>query len=331
MFLVGFRIGLNVTNSNVIDVGYAGVIGADRLADGVPLYGHFPSDNEHGDTYGPVTYEAYVPFEQIWPWSGSWDDLEAAHAAAIAFDLLCVLLIFLVGRAIRGPGLGVVLAYAWVTYPFTIFASNTNTNDSLVAVFVLAALLAAANAPLRGVMAALGGLTKFASLALAPLLATHSAGPTMRSRARSLALFAVGFARGRPARLRAADRRGRGPAHGLRPHDRLPGRARHAVLDLGPVRPRRACAWRGRWPRCCSRSAIAFVRRRPDVVGLAACAAAVLIAVQAAATYWFYLYIVWFFPLVMVALLGPLSARRAAAPARSRWPAWARRSGSRPR
>src|SRR5215218_10814407 len=28
VFLVGFRIGLNVTNSNVIDVGYSGVIGA---------------------------------------------------------------------------------------------------------------------------------------------------------------------------------------------------------------------------------------------------------------------------------------------------------------
>src|SRR6478672_6421113 len=31
LFLVGFRIGLNVAGSNVIDVGYAGVIGADRL------------------------------------------------------------------------------------------------------------------------------------------------------------------------------------------------------------------------------------------------------------------------------------------------------------
>src|SRR3954447_72839 len=31
VFLLGFRIGLNVTDSNVIDVGYSGVIGADRL------------------------------------------------------------------------------------------------------------------------------------------------------------------------------------------------------------------------------------------------------------------------------------------------------------
>ena len=80
IFLVGFRIGLNVNASNVIDVGYSGVIGADRLADGKSIYGNFPKDNEHGDTYGPVAYEAYVPFEQALPWSGKWDDLPAAHA-----------------------------------------------------------------------------------------------------------------------------------------------------------------------------------------------------------------------------------------------------------
>ena len=54
VFLVGFRIGLNVVNSNVIDVGYAGVIGADKLIHGQPLYGDWPKDNASGDTYGPV-------------------------------------------------------------------------------------------------------------------------------------------------------------------------------------------------------------------------------------------------------------------------------------
>ena len=34
VFLAAFRVGLNVTDSNVIDVGYAGVIGADRIVDG---------------------------------------------------------------------------------------------------------------------------------------------------------------------------------------------------------------------------------------------------------------------------------------------------------
>ena len=90
VFLIGFRIALNVTDSNVIDVGYAGVIGAQRITDGGPLYGNYPSDNEHGDTYGPVNYEAYVPFQQIFGWRDRWDDLPAAHGAAIFFDLLAV-------------------------------------------------------------------------------------------------------------------------------------------------------------------------------------------------------------------------------------------------
>ncbi len=147
VFLLGFRIGLNVTDANVIDVGYAGVIGAQRIADGRPLYGGYPASNEHGDTYGPVNYEAYVPFEQIFGWSGLWDDLPAAHAAAIVFDLLAVGLIFLLGLRIRGPTLGVALAYAWVSYPFTLFALESNSNDTLVAVLLLAALLAATRRP----------------------------------------------------------------------------------------------------------------------------------------------------------------------------------------
>ena len=42
VFLIGFRVALNVTDSNVIDVGYAGVIGAQRIVDGKPLYGSYP-------------------------------------------------------------------------------------------------------------------------------------------------------------------------------------------------------------------------------------------------------------------------------------------------
>ena len=71
LFLVGFRIGLNAADGNVIDVGYSGVIGADKLAHGRDLWGAFPSDNEHGDTYGPLLYLAYMPFELVLPWHGA--------------------------------------------------------------------------------------------------------------------------------------------------------------------------------------------------------------------------------------------------------------------
>jgi hypothetical protein len=309
VFLLGFRIGLNVTDGNVIDVGYAGVIGAQRIADGKPLYGGYPSDNEHGDTYGPVNYEAYMPFEQIFGWSGLWDDLPAAHAAAIAFDLLAVGLIFLLGLRIRGPTLGVALAYAWVSYPFTLFVLESDSNDALVAVLLLAALLVASSPPARGVFAALAGLTKLAPLALAPLLATHGlrelgrAGDQSNRRARALALFVLAFV------LTVAV-----VSIPALTHDSL-----HEIYERTIVyqsnRGAPFSVWglydgMKSWQILAQAAAVALalglavLPRRPGVPALAAACAAILIALQLSLEYWFYLYIVWFFPLVIIALLA---------------------------
>ena len=145
---------------------------------GKPLYGGFPRPTtSHGDTYGPARpTRAYVPFEQALPWSGSWDDLPAAHAAAIAFDLLCLGLLFLIGRRMRGPTLGLVLAYAWAANPFTLYVMDCNANDALVGGLVLGAILAASSPAGRGALIALAGMAKFAPLALAPLFATYTRG-----------------------------------------------------------------------------------------------------------------------------------------------------------
>ncbi|MFL5886552.1 MAG: glycosyltransferase 87 family protein, partial [Thermoleophilaceae bacterium] len=185
LFLVGFRIALNVVDSNVIDVGYAGVIGGSRIIHGHGLYnGAFPKDNEHGDTYGPVNYLAYVPFVRAFGWSGRWDpDMPAAHGAAIAFDLLTMLGLLVLGRRARpgpgGTGLGIVMAYAWAAYPYTLFAMESNSNDAIVSMFVVWALVATQGtratarvlAPVRGALIGLAAAAKFAPAALAPLFA----------------------------------------------------------------------------------------------------------------------------------------------------------------
>jgi hypothetical protein len=325
VFLIGFRIALNVTDSNVIDVGYAGVIGASKLVHGEALYGHWPADNEHGDTYGPVNYEAYVPFEQIFGWSGTWDDLPAAHAAAIFFDLLATGLMFLLGRRMRGPTLGIALAYAWVSFPFTLFALESNSNDSLVAALVLAALLACSYRSQlagagRGVLAVLAGLTKFAPLALAPLLATHGLTELSRARrARALALFALAFL-GAGALVSI-------PAFG---HDTL-----HQIYERTIVYQSNRGSPFSVWglyglhklesiaelAAVALALALAFLPRRPDLVGLAAACAAVVIAEQLGIEHWFYLYIPWFFPLVMIALFGRLTDPAMPAPAAPSAPA----------
>ena len=332
-FLIGFRIALNVADSGVIDVGYSGVIGADRVVGGEPLYGEgaFPDDNSFGDTYGPANYYAYVPFELAFPWSGEWDELAAGHAAAILFDLAVVAMLLAVGRrrrpGRRGRDLGIVLAFGWVAYPYTDYALQSNANDSLVAALVLAALLLLSSPPGRGAMVALAALTKFAPLALAPLFAAGPrAGlasrdpdtgrdPLDRSRVRavasfSLALVAVGGLALLPALLdpgiatvweRTIDQQvGRespfsiwGQEPGLEP------------LRVGLMVATVAFA-----------IAVAFVPRRRSPERVAALTAAILVALQLTGEHWFYLYIVWFLPGLLVALTasGPTRGATAAEP-----------------
>jgi hypothetical protein len=311
VFLIGFRVALNVTDSNVIDVGYAGVIGAQRIADDKPLYGSYPSDNEHGDTYGPVNYEVYLPFQQLLGWSGRWDDLPAAHGAAILFDLLAVALLFLLGRRVRGPGLGIVLAYAWVSYPFTLYSLESNSNDSLVAVLVLAALLAASSAPARGVFAALAGLTKFAPLVLAPLLWTHGLGGlTPWRRARALVLFALAFAL--TAAVVSIPALAHDSLHTIYERTLAYQSDRESPFSIWGLYEGSSTLL-AHLQAVVQGAAIAFalvvavLPRRADLIGLAATTVALLVAVQLGIDHWFYLYIPWFFGLAMLVLLGQFS------------------------
>ena len=346
MVLIGFRVGLNVADSNVIDVGYAGVIGADKIADREPLYGEFPNDNLHGDTYGPAAYYAYVPFEQLLPWSGDWDDLPAAHAAAIFFDLATIAALFVLGLGLRpgaaGRTLGVTLAFAWTACPYTAFALESNTNDSLVPLLLVLSLLALSSPPARGALLALASLTKFAPLALAPLFATYDPAPR------------AGGTAGGPIRGRIAARGMGGTA--------VTGPARRGLWVIGGFSaafvvttlvvmaetlfdPGLSEFWERTvhnqldrespfsiWGQAPSLDwlqtavtvaaaglavAVAFVPRRRDVATVAALGAAVLIATQLGVDHWFYLYIPWFLPLLLVALLageGNASARPASGP-----------------
>jgi hypothetical protein len=304
LFLVGFRAGLNMIDSNVIDVGYSGVIGADYITHGHELYnGTFPTDNAHGDTYGPITYLAYVPFEQAFPWSGRWDDLPAAHAAAIAFDLLTLVGLFLLGRRLRagpsGTNLGLALAFAWAAYPYSLFVLSTNSNDSLVAALTVWALLAVASPPARGLMLGLASAAKFAPLTLAPLFVRgRDALFSRRTIVAGVVMVVVVVLAFLPF---------------------IPPRGLHQLWDrsLGSQVNRSSpfSIWGQSsldwlqvvWQVLSVGLAllVALVPRRRTAVQIAALAAAVLIAFQIGADHWFYLYIVWFAPLALVALFAP--------------------------
>jgi Glycosyltransferase family 87 len=331
--LVAFRVALNAVDSNVIDVGYAGVIGADRIVDGDELYGEgFSEDVERGDTYGPVSYLLYVPFEQALRWSGGWDDLPAAHAAAIAFDLLAIGGLLLLGRTLRrgreGRSLGLALAWAWAAYPYTAFVLETNANDTLVALACIGALVAFARgwgaageggrggtlggrgrgagvgrrrwaavgrrrwAAASGAAIGLGAAAKFAPLALAPLFARRSPVVFGAALVVALAVAVLPFV----------------PDGGLREmYDRTIGyqAGRGSPFSLwGQVD---SLDWLQTAVKVAAVGlalAVAFVPRRPDARQVAALGAAVLIALQLAVTHWFYLYVVWFVPFVLVTVLG---------------------------
>lgn len=327
--LLAFRIVLNVTDGNVIDVGYASVVGADKIGQGQSLYGGFPSNVGRGDTYGPLTYLAYVPFEQIWPWSGEWDDLPAAHSAAIAFDLIAVLLLFLVGRRqetdrARGTRRGVLYAYLWLACPWTAYALNSNANDGLLAVAIALLLLVGTRPLWRGAAGAAAAAIKIAPLAVLPVLATRRVVPPTEPvswgrpdwRISRLAAFSVGalvvlvgtslvVLHGEPVRLL---------------WDRTIG---YQAGRDAPFMPWGFYDWlspvRGvvRVLAVLFALVVAFLPRRHDLTGMAAIVLAVLLGLQLATEYWFYLYLTWLVPLILVAAIGDRTLD---------WPAIQRRS-----
>jgi hypothetical protein len=349
VFIAGFRVGLNVRASNVIDVGYSGVIGADRIAHGQSPYGHFPVEdsrptcgpadsegevrdriqtngrcenaNPLGDTYGPVSYLAYLPGYAIFGWSGEWDSLPAVHLTSILFDLLAIVGLALVGRRFGGPRLAAALAFAWVAWPFTQYASSSNTNDSIAPALLIWGFLALTTPAARGAAVALSGWTKFASLLLLPLWLGY---PDAR-RGRSLAILGfalttalvffvlflepspwhaarvfydrtIHFQIGRDSPFSLWDW-GQYHAKGL-PDLHLVQRVLEVLLVVGAL-------------------ALAWVPRRRSPLRMAALTAAVLVGFELVLTHWFYLYLPWFFPFVALALVAPLPGGEpeAAAPA----------------
>jgi hypothetical protein len=366
VFAMGFRGGLNYWSSNVADIGFAGVVGASRLLDGQSPYGNMPkptgkpcgikySDGtysayvqksgrceapvEQGDTYGPVMYDAYVPMTAALGWTGKWDDLPAAHGTAALFDALAAMGVAFCGWRLGGRRLAAAALFFWATFPFTVFAMSSNSNDAVVAAFMAWSLALFTYPFVRGLMLGLAAWAKFAPLVVIPLFIR--AGRRPRSEPAEWAYDDRG-----PALVRRPGRAGRafdavrlGPGgfrtilgllaatviafgvlvvldgpHGLRVFwDRTFG------WQLDRPSPFSIWDWGG-YPGFPDLGIVQKVLKgllvvfalglylrpkRLDLARVAAFSAALLIGFQIVLTHWFYLYIPWFVPSLVIALLAP--------------------------
>jgi hypothetical protein len=340
VFFLGFRIGLNVeTPRGVIDVGLAGVVGASRIVvDGQAPYGNMPQRGdlkrcgpeddegqvreriqtngrceaaiERGDTYGPVSYLAYVPATLVFPWSGKWDSLYAAHATSIAFDILTILGLVLVGLRFGGARLAAVLAFGWTAYPFTAYTLNSNTNDTIMPAFLVFGFWLVSSPWARGGAVALAGWTKFGALLAAPLWASYPRWDTTR-----VLRFGIGFLAAsagaftvlllEPSVWAAAETFWERTVayQGARdsPFSLWGWGQYHAagIPDLGFLQPVFSVF------AVVLALVVAVVPREKGPVELAALTAAILVAFQLALTHWFYLYLPWVLPFVLLWLLLP--------------------------
>jgi hypothetical protein len=203
--------------------------------------------------------------------------------------------------------LGAILAFGWAAYPYTAYALESNSNDTLVALALVVTFLLIARPVLRAASLAFATLTKFAPVLLAPMLATYrpphagdrdpeevaSLAPALRQFVAGFIVVAIlllcwpvidpgpssvwertiGYQAGRTSPFSVW-----GQAPGLEPL-RVAILAGVAALSI----------------------ALAFRPRFKTLTQVAALGAALLIGAQLTMQHWFYLYIVWFYPLLLVA------------------------------
>jgi hypothetical protein len=307
--LLVVRIG-SLAGSNILDVGQASSLGAWRVLHGLHLYGAMSWQGPGGlriyrpDSYGPFAYYAYIPFVAVFPPAPA---LVATLLPALCFDALTLAGLHKLGRRLGGRPLAQAFVFAYLLYPFPDLSLMAETNDALIAALCVWTIVVAAERPVaRGLLMAAAALTKF----LPALLALQFLG-VRRGRLRyaltllaSLAaMLAWPLITSGPAQFLDSTlgyqlmQRGGGIQFSIwtyMPHVAIVARpilaAALVLLALSPmVRP-----------------GVQDARKQ------AALAAALLIGAQLLLGYWFYSYLTWVYPLLVIAVIQVRSDHEAA-------------------
>ena len=296
----GLVLGLNL-DSRVIDVGYAGVVGADRILDGTMPYGNMPADVGTGDTYGPLNYLLYAPFVLVFGFSGRWDFLPAAHALTMFSFVVGALALLFAGWRLAGVKGGAALLLAWAAFPYTLYSTNNNTNDIVVAAAAAVGLATVASPIARGASVAAGFAIKLYPAILGPLWMLHGGAkrrPIVQFFLGGLGVFLLTFwvllLEGHPLEAAGLFYQKTIAFQGGR---ETPWTIFNQVPALGFLQQ----------PLLAAVVFLAFIvsawPRRRTVRRLAAFSAALVIGFQLTTNYWYYPYVTWFEPFVFLALL----------------------------
>jgi hypothetical protein len=297
----------SIAAGNILDVGQASSLGAWRLLHGLHLYGaqswQGPGGYSiyHPDSYGPFAYYAYIPFVAVFPTAPA---VISTLLPAACFDVLTLAGLHTLGRRLGGRPLAQAFMFAYLLYAFTDVALTAETNDALIAALCVWTIVAAQRPVTRGLLIAAAALTKFVpallafqflgnkrgrsryALTLVAALAAMLAWPIITSGARQFVNSTFGY---------QLTQRGSGIQFSIwtyLPHmatlARLPLAAGLVLLALSPM----------------LRPGVQEARQQ------AALAAALLIGAQLLLGYWFYNYLIWFYPLLIVAVVQPAREQR---------------------
>ena len=206
------------------------------------------------------------------------------------------------------------LGLAWAAFPFTAYALESNSNDALVAACLVWGLVLAHRPVARGLAVGLAVMSKFSPALLLALWARHPF-PRATTTRRRLGAYVAGVALAVLVTgwvlvldgdngLRAFWSR----TLGYQLDRQSPFSIWGQYTWLRPVQIGLSIA--------VALFAL-FVALRPrqlDLRGFAALSGALLIGIQLTVTHWFYLYIPWFVPFALVALVPEWPALRSVPP-----------------
>ena len=294
---------------NISDVGQASSLGAWRILHGLHLYGAVSWTSPGGlrlyrpDSYGPFAYYAYIPFAAIFP------PVPAQLATllpAVCFDALTLAGLHKLGRRLGGRPLAHAFVFAYLLYPFPDLSLTAQTNDALVAALCVWTIVAAERPVARGLLIAAAALTKF----LPALLALQFLGARRGRSQYALTLVASLAAMLAWPLITSGPTRFFDSTFGYQ----LIQRGGGVQFSIWTYMPHVALVARPILAAALLLLALSPMLRPPvrDARQHAALAAALLIGAQLLLGYWFYGYLTWCYPLLIIAIIQARSDRETA-------------------